>query len=315
MRATSHCLAWRSSWQWCWSAMLRTLSSPKVLVRVPPLRHRGLGSAWSHHLMVRSANWLQILVVLLLQLVKGMLILLEGLRARDLWHLLAHRRLVVRARKQQLALILSLSDHLRMVVLADVETVGRGERWLRVARCMGLLMHQSVRSACRLRCLRPLRIAVELKHAARPLPVRVLLARACRLLSVLGVVAVLQGNRVVNFEVVRSKVLVVCLSWNALQIFILLVRVDVRLVVLLRLDVRDWPLAAYDWLLWSFWVASDLLVQSSFAWIDSLRLLNWLLVLELEALSRALAAIHSSCSSAAGSGLRLRRVVAKRVVR
>jgi hypothetical protein len=62
-------------------------------------------------------------------------------------------------------------------------------------------------------------------------------------------------------------------------------------------------------------VASDLLVQSSFAWIDSLRLLNWLLVLELEALSWALAAIHPSCSSAAGSGLRLRRVVAKRVVR
>lgn len=229
--------------------------------------------------------------------------------------MLAHWRLVVRPRKQQLALILSLSNHLRMVVLADVETVGRGEGWLRVARRMRLLMHQSLRSACRLRRLRPLRIAVELKHAAWPLPVRVLLAWACRLLSVLGVVAVLQGNRIVDFEVVGGEVLVVCLSWNALQIFILLVRVDVRLVVLLGLDVRDWPLTANNWLLCSLWMTADLLVHSSFAWIDSLRLLNWLLVLELEALSWALAAIHSSCSSAASSGLRLRRVVSKRVVR
>jgi len=67
----------------------------------------------------------------------------------------------------------------------------------------------------------------------------VLLARASRLLSVFGIVAVLQTTCFVNFEVVGSKVLVVRLSRNALQIFILLVRVDVRLIVLLGLDIRD----------------------------------------------------------------------------
>jgi len=130
----------------------------------------------------------------------------------------------------------------------------------------------------------------------------VLLDKAYLLLAVLGIRTMLD-KRVVGEWIIRGKVLVVTLPWYALEVLILLVGVDVRLVVLVRFDIRRGLFVAEAWLLQGLRVAVHLLEDPALALVDSLRLLDGLLVLELEALSWSLAQVARSCTSGSSCGL------------
>lgn len=127
MRPSCRHLSSRTSRQRCRSTVLRALGRPKVLIGVSPLRHRRLGTAWAGDL-VRCPGRSQILVVLLLHVVIGWLVLLESLRARRLLGVRSH--LLVWSPEEQLVRILWLRGQLGMVVLADLQAVRGGERWL-----------------------------------------------------------------------------------------------------------------------------------------------------------------------------------------
>ena len=90
--------------------MLRALRRPEVLIRVPPLCHRGLSTAWPRILAERAACShlvIHIMLVLLrlVRLLVPRLVLLERLGASRELVLLEH---LVRAPKEQLARVLRL---------------------------------------------------------------------------------------------------------------------------------------------------------------------------------------------------------------
>ena len=106
--------------------MLRALSCPKVLICVPPLRHRSLSATRANDLV--WCPYRSQILVLLLRLVKQMIILLESLRARCLLGVRSH--LLLRPPEQQLVRVMRLRDHLGMVVLTNLQAIRGRKRWL-----------------------------------------------------------------------------------------------------------------------------------------------------------------------------------------